>query len=164
MNRSTVRTTDEEIERTVKKYSAILFKISFTLLCSSSDAEDAVSDTFLRYITKPPVLNDDDHIRAWLIRVAINVCKDKLRFNARHRFVNLEDVYDFCASEPEREVLEEVLKLPAKYKSVIHLYYIEGYKTKEISEILQISPAAVRKRLQYGRKLLKLEYWRNDVI
>lgn len=96
--------------------------------------------------------------------MASNICKDKHRFNITHSYINLDDVQEFCASEPEKSILEEVLKLPDKYKTVLHLFYVEGYKTSEISELLGISGAAVRKRLQYGRELLKIEHRRDDVL
>lgn len=164
MTRSAVRPTDDEITNTVKSYSNMLFKLCFTILCNRSDAEDAVSDTFCRYISKAPVFKDEEHKKAWLIRVASNICKDKHRFNMRHSYVNLDDIQEFCASEPERGVLEEVLRLPEKYKTVIHLFYVEGYKTREISEMLGISDAAVRKRLQYGRELLRIEHRKEDEL
>lgn len=164
MIKSAVRPTDDEITDTVKNYSNMLFKLCFTILCNRSDAEDAVSDTFYRYISKAPVFNDDEHKKAWLIKVASNICKDKHRFNITHSYINLDDIQEFCASEPEKSILEEVLKLPDKYKTVLHLFYVEGYKTSEISELLGISGAAVRKRLQYGRELLKIEHRRDDVL
>lgn len=164
MIKSTGRPTDDEVVKTVKSYSDMLFKLCFTILCNNSDAEDAVSDTFLRYITKSPVFNDDEHRKAWLIKTAANICKDKRRFNIRHTFINLDDISELCADKSEKNIIEEVLSLPDKYKTVIHLFYIEGYKTGEISDILGISASAVRKRLQYGRELLKLEYGKDDIL
>ena len=164
MIKSAVRPTDDEIEDTVKKYSNMLFKLCFTMLSNSADAEDAVSETFLRYITKSPVFNDSEHKKAWLIKTSSNICKDKHRFNARHNYINLDDISEFCRDEEDKDILENLLSLPDKYKTVIHLFYIDGYKSGEIAKILNISPSAVRKRLQYGRKLLKLEYGKDDIV
>jgi len=159
MPMSTVRPADDEIENTVKSYSDILFKLCFTVLCNRADAEDAVSDTFLKYIMKSPKFKDDEHKKAWLIKVAANICKDKRRFNSRHNnYINLDDIAEFCPDEKQQNDILEMFNLPEKYKIVIHLFYIEGYKTREIAEILNIMDCTVRKRLQYGRRLLKIEY------
>ncbi len=157
MKRQSVRPTDDEIENTVEKYANMLFKLCFTILCNSADAEDAVSDTFFKYITSSPNFSDEEHKKAWLIRVATNTCNDMHRFNKRHNYINIEDVYDYCETGTDSGIIQEVMSLPVKYKTVIHLFYIEGYKTNEISEILSISPSAVRKRLQYARDMLRME-------
>lgn len=162
MPKSTVRPTEDEIEITVKTFANMLFQLCFTILCNRADAEDAVSDTFIKYITKSPSFHDEEHKKAWLIRVATNTCKDLRRFQKRHTTVNLDEIDQLCAASPERNILEEVMGLSVKYKTVLYLYYIAGYSTKEIAQILSISPAAVRKRLQYGRKQLKLEYGKGE--
>lgn len=164
MIKSAARPTDDEITRTVQDYTNILFKLCFTILCHSADAEDAVSETFIKYMTKSPLFKDEEHKKAWLIKVASNICKDKKRFRIKHSYTDLDDIREFCKDEHDTGILETLLSLPDKYKAVIHLFYIEGYKTDEISKILAISPAAVRKRLQYGRQLLKLEYGKDDQI
>ncbi len=162
MIKSAGRPTDDEIVNTVEEYSDMLFKLCFTILCNKTDAEDAVSDTIFKYITKSPVFNDAEHKKAWLIKIATNICKDKHRFRIRHPFVSLDSISEFCTEETNRDIMECMLNLPDKYKTVIHLFYIEGYKTDEIADILDISATAVRKRLQYGRKLLKLEYEKEE--
>lgn len=158
MKIQSVRPTDEEIEMMVNRYSNMLFKLCFTVLGNKTDAEDAVSDTFFRYITKAPKFSSDEHIKAWLIRVAANICKDMHRFYKVHDYINLDDISESCKTDEDCGIIEEVMRLPSKYKTVIHLFYIEGYKTEEIAKILSISPSAVRKRLQYGREKLKMEY------
>jgi len=152
------RSTDSEIECIVNTYSNTLFKLCFTILCNNADAEDAVEDTFLKYITKSPYFQDEEHTKAWLIRVATNTCKDMYRFNKKREHINFDDLFNYSKTEGSNEILEEVMNLPVKYKTVIHLFYIEGYKTDEISEILSTSSSAVRKRLQYAREKLKFQY------
>jgi RNA polymerase sigma factor (sigma-70 family) len=151
--------SESEIEYIVKKYSEMLFKICFIMLCNEQDAEDAVQNTFYKYINKNKQFNDFEHEKAWLIRVATNCCKDILRFNFKHRVINLDEISNNYRNESEdnKEILEMVLNLPAKYKAPLYLFYFENYKTNEIAEILSISPAAARKRLQYGRDILKIE-------
>jgi len=164
MEQSSVRPTDGEMENIVNQYSNMLFKLCFTILCNNTDAEDAVSDTFFKYIVNSPIFHDSQHQKAWLIRVATNICKDMHRFRKRNHHITLDDISDYCETKEDIDILAEVMRLPAKYKAVIYLFYIEGYQTKEIAKILSISPSTVRKRLQYGRDILKLEYGKENLL
>lgn len=147
-----------DIENTVEKYSNMLFKLCFTMLRNNTDAEDAVSEVFVKYLTNKKAFDDEEHKKAWLIRVAANTCKDMLRFYKIRNHINLDDISAYCKTDNDTNIVTDLLKLPVKYRTVLYLYYIEGYKTAEISEMLSVSGAAVRKRLQYGREMLKLEY------
>lgn len=151
------------IEYAVEKYSQMLFRICYSILCNKHDAEDALQETFLRYMTKAPLFKDSEHEKAWLIKVATNISKNMARFNSRHAVENLDELRHIGISDNDRDVFELIMRLPAKYKIVLDLYYIEGYKANEIADIINTSPVAVRKRLQYGRKMLKLELERNDL-
>ncbi len=158
MSNQSGRPTDEQITQAVDVYSNMLYQLCVTMLGNCADAEDAVSETFVRYITKsPPCFHSEEHRKAWLLRVAANLCNDMCRLRRRHAHVNIEDVYDLCEQPHDSHVLEDIMRLPVKYRTVLHLHYIEGYSTNEIAQILSISPAAVRKRLQYAREKLKLE-------
>ena len=151
------------IEYAVEKYSQMLFRICYSILCNKHDAEDALQETFLRYMTKAPLFKDSEHEKAWLIKVATNISKNMARFNSRHAFENLDELRNIGISDDDRDIFELIMRLPAKYKIVLDLYYIEGYKANEIADITNTSPVAVRKRLQYGRKMLKLELERSDL-
>lgn len=151
------------IEYAVEKYSQMLFRICYSILCNKHDAEDALQETFLRYMTKAPLFNDSEHEKAWLIKVATNISKNMARFNSRHAVENLDELRHIGISDDDRDIFELIMRLPAKYKIVLDLYYIEGYKANEIADITNTSPVTVRKRLQYGRKMLKLELERNDL-
>ncbi len=151
------------IEYAVEKYSQMLFRICYSILCNKHDAEDALQETFLKYMTKAPLFKDDDHEKAWLIKVASNISKNMYRFNSRHATVNLSELYEIGICDEDRDVFELIMRLPSKYKIVLDLYYIEGYKANEIARITKTSPVTVRKRLQYGRKMLKSELERDDL-
>ncbi len=151
------------IEYAVEKYSQMLFRICYGILCNKHDAEDALQETFLRYMTKAPLFKDSEHEKAWLIKVATNISKNMARFNSKHAVENLDELRHIGISDDDRDIFELIMRLPAKYKIVLDLYYIEGYKANEIADIINASPVAVRKRLQYGRKMLKLELERNDL-
>ena len=158
--KQSVRPTEQDVEYTVRTYSDMLFKLCVVMLGNITDAEDAVSEVFLKYIKKQINFQDEEHEKAWLIRVATNVCRDIQRFRMRHNFINLDDLQTYCANEEEIGILEDIVNLNPKYKEVMLLHYIQGYKTSEIAEILNISSSCVRKRLEYGRKQLKFEYER----
>ncbi|MBQ2903920.1 MAG: sigma-70 family RNA polymerase sigma factor [Clostridia bacterium] len=141
----------------------MLFRICYSILCNKHDAEDALQETFLRYMLKAPLFKDSDHEKAWLIKVATNISKNMCRFNARHATENFDDLKSIGIRDDDKDIFELIMHLPSKYKIVLDLYYIEGYKANEIAEITNTSPVTVRKRLQYGRKMLKNEIERNDL-
>ncbi len=151
------------IEYAVEKYSQMLFRICYGILCNKHDAEDALQETFLKYLTKAPLFKDSEHEKAWLIKVATNISKNMARFNSKHAVENLDELRHIGISDNDRDVFELIMHLPVKYKIVLDLYYIEGYKANEIADITNTSPVTVRKRLQYGRNLLKRELERNDL-
>lgn len=156
MGVQTERPGREEIEAAVKDWGDMLFRLCFTMLGNQADAEDAVSETIIKYIEKAPAFADKEHRKAWLIKVASNNCRDMLRADRRRRWVSLEDVTELCRQERDRDVMYELLNLPPKYRLAVYLHYVAGYKTAEMAGMLGISPAAARKRLEYGRKMLKL--------
>ena len=143
------------IEEIVDDYSNMLFKICLVLLCRETDAQDAVQDTFCRYLERDREFTDAEHEKAWLIRVAVNRCKDMIRFEKRHPIVDIAELTDYYATEQDGQILEKLFELPEKMKVTIYLFYIEGYHVEEIAKILHISENAVKKRLQRGRLQLK---------
>ena len=158
MNQDPNRPMDIEMQKVVDKYMNVLFRLCYIQMKNHADAEDAVSETWIRYMKKAPEFTGEEHRKAWLLRTATNICRDMQRYYKRHRYVNLDDLKTYVAKEEDRTIVESLMSLPEKYKTVLYLYYIEGYKTAEISEMLSISTFAVRKRLQIGRKKLKMEY------
>lgn len=149
--------SEEEIKELVDKYSSLIFRISYCILCNRDDAEDAVQETFLKYLTKAPEFNSEEHRKAWLIKVSANISKNMLLFRIRRDTVDIEGIRDVGIHENDFEIFESIMSLPAKYKIVLTLHYVEGYKCKEIADIVNISEEAVRKRLQKGREMLKEE-------
>ena len=149
--------TDKEIRELVEEYSSLIFRISYCILCDRDDAEDAVQETFLRYLTKAPEFNSEEHKKAWLIKVSANISKNMLRLRIRRGVLNLDEVKEIGISDCDLETFELMMSLPSKYKLVLTLRYVENYSSKEIAEIVGISEETVRKRLQKGRELVKKE-------
>ena len=144
------------VESLVTEYSNMLYKICMVILCNEQDAQDVLQDTFCRYIEKAIDFNDKEHEKAWLIKVAMNCCRDIHRQRARHPSANLDEVTAYCEMPEQSEVLEALVRLPDKIKIVIYLHYIEGYKSFEIAKMLGISDQVVKKRMQRGREQLRL--------
>lgn len=146
---------EKDIREAVIKYSDILYKICIVILCNEQDAQDAIQDTFCRYLEKKPEFRDEEHEKAWLIKVATNICRDMIRFRIRHPKVSIDEVENTLAAPEQREILKELLELPVKQKTVIYLHYVEGYQIKEIANILGITESAVKVRLLRGRKQMR---------
>ena len=152
----------EKIEYLLQQYGNSLFRLCLFMLKNESDAEDAIQETFLKYLQKAPAFADTEHEKAWLFRVASNTCLDLLRYQQRHPREEL-DLLRYMSAEPQDpEILESLLNLPEKYRLILILYYVEGYRINEIAEIIKKSPSAVKMRLQKGRKLLKNAYGKEE--
>lgn len=145
------------IEEAVKQYSSMLYRICLVMLGNEADAQDAVQDTFCRYLGYTGKFRDEEHEKAWLIKVAQNRCRDMHRFRLRHPQAELSEVNASYENPEYSEVLAELVALPMSVKAAVYLHYIEGYKTTEVSEMLGISANAVKKRLQRGREMLRLK-------
>ena len=152
------------VEEVVAEYGDMLYRICIVMLCNEQDAQDAVQDTFCRYMEHTSGFRDREHEKAWLIKVAANRCRDMHRSRIRHPSVQLEDVEQYCEFPEQSEILTELMNLPDKLKNVIYLHYIEGYKTAEIAQMLGITANAVKKRLQRGRECLRLSLAREDAV
>lgn len=155
------------VETLVEAYQDHLFAVAFNVCKNAQDAEDVVQDTFIQYLSQKREFESEEHIRAWLIRVAINKSKNKLTSFFRRNVLPLEDYIQTLQFESEEscELFETVMKLPEKYRIVIHLFYYEDYSVKEIADILKLTPDNVKVRLSRGRKLLRTtlkEVWEDD--
>ena len=146
---------EKDIREVVIKYSDMLYKICLVILCNEQDVQDAIQDTFCRYLEKKPDFRDEEHEKAWLIKVATNICRDMIRFRVRHPKVSIDEVENLLAAPEQRETLKELLELPIKHKTVLYLHYVEGYSVKETADILGITESAVKSRLLRGRKQMR---------
>ena len=138
----------------VAQYGSAVYRLAYAMTRSRSDADDVFQEVFLRLHRSAPDFLNEAHRRAWLLRVTANCCK-KLRgsFWNKHT-VSLSEAIP-AQNEGEGELLELLEALPEKYRSVLHLYYYEGYATDEIAAILGRRAATVRSQLSRGRALLR---------
>ena len=155
------------LEPVYEKYKDNIFAIGFNYFKNSIDADDVVQETFLKLARSGKDFENEEHLRNWLIRVAVNECKRVSLSSWVRKKVSLEEYtgqIDFETQEESR-VFTAVMSLPKKYRQVIHLYYYEDYCTAEIADILGISRTAVTTRLLRGREKLKqelLEVWKDE--
>ena len=129
-----------------------LYRAALAMLGSRQEAEDAVQDTFLRYLEKAP--DQLDSPAAWLMRVLVNRCRDLLRTRGVKGTVSLMEEIPVPGPE-ERQELEELYSLPLQDRAVIHLYYYEGWSTAQVARILGVRESTVRSRLFRARGKLK---------
>jgi len=153
-----------DLENTINKYSDFLFKTSFLMLRNKDDVEDIVQETFIAYIKSDMEFNDEEHKKAWLLKVAQNKCKNLLKSHKIRAYVPFDDIEEVIPGEDEEiykedtiEILE-ISNLDYKYKSVLVLFYVEDYSIEETANILDISVSAVKMRLKRAREKLKLEF------
>ena len=146
-----------ETQALTEIYRDRLFAAAFQVCGNAADAEDAAQEALLRYHVSAKQFESEQHIRAWLLRVAINCAKNVSRSFFRRNTVPLEDYMDSLEfdSGESREIFREVMNLPETYRLVIHLYYYEDYTVTEIGRILGLTESNVKVRLSRGRQLLK---------
>ena len=151
----------------VEKYKQNIYAVSFSITKNREDAEDVVQDTFYQYYASKKEFDSEEHIKAWLLRVAINKSKNMVTSFWKKKKASMDDYIETLSFDtPEsKDLFETVLLLPDKYKVVIHLFYYEDYSVKEIAKVLGISESNVKVRLNRGRSILKerlKEDWEDD--
>ena len=146
-----------ETQALAETYRDRLFAAAFQVCGNAADAEDAAQEALLRYHISEKQFESEQHIRAWLLRVAINCAKNVSRSFFRRNTVPLEDYMDSLEfdSGESRQIFREVMNLPETYRLVIHLYYYEDYTVTEIGRILGLTESNVKVRLSRGRQKLK---------
>ncbi|MBQ4425185.1 MAG: RNA polymerase sigma factor [Lachnospiraceae bacterium] len=141
-------------EEMVSAYENMLYRAALSHTGNCEDAQDMVQETFIRWLTKRPVFESDEHEKAWLLRVVINLCRNYVSKKGNRGNAELLDIYP-AADPEEQSLIEDVMSLPAKYRDVIYLFYYEGFSTKEIAEILNTRESTVRSQLLRARNMLK---------
>ena len=144
----------EGINSIVDKYSDMVYRLAFARTRNKENADDIFQEVFLRYIRKQPKFENEEHEKAWFIRVTINCSKNLFNFLKR---VNFEE-FDENISEESKpdEIMDEFLDmLPIDYRTVIHLFYYERISTADISKLLNKKESTVRMQLTRARRMLK---------
>lgn len=148
---------DTEYDRIVNMYADVVYRVALSYCKNKYDAEDIVQNTFVKMLREDMEFQDDEHIRKWLIRVAVNECKSMWRSFWRKNVSSLDEIEKepIFTTQEKSDLFYAVMKLPQKYRIVVHLYYYEEYTIKEIAGILGITETAIQTRLMRARNNLK---------
>lgn len=139
-----------DFERIYADYAATVYRIGFLFFRCRADAEDIVSETFIRLYEKKRDFSDENHLKAWLITVAKNICRNRYRSNK-----NIQPLGDNIPYAQDYTVMPELYKLEPNMRIAVYLFYYERYETKEIARMIRTTDAAVRTRLKRAREKLK---------
>ena len=145
--------SEQSFEELLRRQENRVYRTALAILGNVQDAEDQTQETFLRYLEKHPAFESPEHEKAWLLTVTRNGCISRLRSKQRQ---NLPLEVDIPTPGPEElEELEELFALPPEDREVLHLFYYEGYSTREIAKITGAREGTVRSRLSRARGKLK---------
>jgi len=172
MNRlipATIPDKEAVLERLMTQYGTQLLRMCCLHLRDASLAEDAVQDTFVKAYRRLDDLRDESSERAWLMRIAINTCRDYLRtawLRRIDRRVSLDMLPEASidGTFPDQTVITEVMGLPPRLREAVLLRYYQGLKMKEMADALNISLSIVKQRLERANTILhsRLERWYFD--
>ena len=149
--------TDAAFEAAVERYGDTIFRLAYSYLKNRADAEDVMQETLLRLYRAGETFESPEHLRYWLVRVAVNECKKLLRSPWRRRTDPLEAAPETAVwdSPAQSELFQQVMALPTKYRAAIYLYYYEGYAVREITALMGANPSTVQTWLMRARGQLK---------
>lgn len=150
---------NQRAEKLLDRYGNSVLRLAYSYLHNKSDAEDILQETLIRFLKTDPVLESEEHEKAWLLRVAANLSKNRIGYNKTRETDELADeLTESLAAEEKPDlafVWEAVKSLPETYREAIHLFHYEGYSTAEIAKILDRKEVTVRSDLRRGREKLK---------
>lgn len=147
--------TDGMLEDVLLQYKNTVFRTAYAYLKNRSDAEDITQEVFLRYVKSRPSFTDENHQKAWFIRVTINCSKSLLASAWFRRTGPLEEEDWVFDNDAQSDVFNTVMSLPPKYRVVVYLYYYEEYPVKEIAVLTSRKESTIQSQLMKARALLK---------
>ena len=142
------------MKQIIDEYADMVYRIALTRCRCIENAEDVFQEVFMRFSIKSPKFESKEHEKAWLIRVTINLTKNVRESAWNRKVVRLDESIVFNTKE-ENDVYSTVCELPQNYRTVIYLFYYEGYKVKEISNILNKNEGTIKTWLFRAREILK---------
>lgn len=144
------------VEEVLSRYSDMVYRLAYARTKNRQDAEDITQEVFLKYMRSEKSFADEEHRKAWLLRVTANTSKSILTSAWAKHYARMEELpEESCRIEEKSEVFYAVQKLPEKYRIVIQLYYYEELSVQEISEILSKKESTVKSLLRRGRERVK---------
>ncbi len=146
---------NRQAEHILDEHGSSIPRLAYSYLHNMSDAEEVLQDTLLRFLKTAPTFENSTHEKAWLLRVAGNLSKNRIDYNKVRATDELSDTLKAEKREDLSFVWDAVRSLPVPFREVIHLFYYEGYSTAEISRMLDRKESTVRSDLRRGRLKLK---------
>ena len=146
---------NRQAEHILDEHGSSILRLAYSYLHNMSDAEEVLQDTLLRFLKTAPTFENSTHEKAWLLRVAGNLSKNRIDYNKARATDELSDTLKAEKREDLSFVWDAVRSLPVPFREVIHLFYYEGYSTAEISRMLDRKESTVRSDLRRGRLKLK---------
>ena len=148
--------SEQEVNRAIERYSNTVRRLCMIHLKNEADTEDIFQTVFLKYVLSSVSFENEEHEKAWFIRVTINACKDLLKNFFRTHVISIDEVSKqlFELSSDNIDILEAVRSLPPKYKNVVYLHYYEGYTAPEIANILHKNVNTIYTYLTRSKKVL----------
>lgn len=153
-----------DIDEIIEKYADTVYRIAITQMKNTYDAQDVFQEVFLRLVKHIGTLENEEHAKAWLIRVTINCSKTNLMNAFRRHTQAIADDNQLVYHTPEQEYLyEQIQSLPKKYRTALYLFYYEELSIREIAEVTNQKETTVKSQLSRARVMLKQEI-ENNVI
>lgn len=148
--------TNEQFTCLARRYIDTVYRVALNYIKSPSDADDITQNVFLKLLQEKKPFDSDDHVKHWLIRVAVNECRNLVR----SRWWRAESFEEYAGTlvfdnQNQSDLFHMVMALPRKYRLPIYLHYYEGYSTQEIGQLLKLPKNTVCTQLKRGRELLK---------
>lgn len=153
--RERAESVNAQAERLLDKYGNAVLRMAYGYLHNMTDAEDIVQETMIRFLNAAPAFESPAHEKAWLLRVAANLSKNRIACNKIRQSDELNEEITAEEAEDLSFVWEAVKQLPPTQSEVVHLFYHEGYSTAEIAELLKRKEATVRSDLKRARERLR---------
>lgn len=147
--------SNDELGQYIKLYHGTVYRLALSYVRNTAEAEDICQEAFVKLLDYDGAFATPENCKAWLIRVTVNLSKNFLKSARFTRNIELDDNIRDDVPEEYEELYDAVMALPVKYRSIVHLYYYEGYSVKEIADILKVSASAVTTRMTRARGLLK---------
>lgn len=155
--------THELFLETYEKYKNTVYSVIFNYVKNTDDTADLMQDVFISLLNTDTEFESHEHMKAWLIRVSANKCKNHLRSRSHFTDAPLSEEIPYETPEKDMDLLKLVLSLPEKYRIPIHLFYYEDYSIKQIASVLEMPEATIKIRLKRGReklsKVMRKEDW-----
>lgn len=145
---------EQYLKEIIEKHSDMVYRIALTRCGTVENAEDIFQDVFVKFSEKMPKFENEEHEKAWFIRVTINLTKNLKKSAWNNKVIELDENIVFETKE-ELDIFKTVCELPQNYKTVIYLLYYEGYKVKEISKLMKTKEGTIKTWLSRAREMLK---------